>query len=452
MTRPHVIVLPQVAVDFLAAPEGRHGKAAVRLFHGWMERKNRWLESLTRVDVELFLANPAEKPILATTRNGYRYILFRYLDWLRAREFISFDSAWLRVRRQELPESAEHFLESLRPTLKPATCAQYRQSLRLLHNWLAENDIVMQTLNRAQMSQWLQYLHAERGQGAHTRVNVIVAARVYLRALNDAGLLDADADGLIRSSDLPKLPIYLPRPIAPEADQELQRRLASSEDPYQQGLLVMRNTGLRVGELSGLTIDCVRKDELGNTFLKVPLGKLNNERLVPLDERTLAVVEGLQRTGRPERELLIETIRGHKTRHLHLKAALDEASAGIAIPDGMTTHRLRHTYATSLLNAGMSLMGVMKLLGHRDYRMTLRYTEITLETVGKEYRAALTQLETRYRIALTAPGPVQLDPDEALGDIIRWVQKRAGQSVDQQKRASALVKRLKRIREEVGDL
>ena len=33
----------------------------------------------------------------------------------------------------------------------------------------------------------------------------------------------------------------------------------------------MRNTGLRVGELSGLTIDCVRKDELGNTFLKVPL-------------------------------------------------------------------------------------------------------------------------------------------------------------------------------------
>ena len=47
---------------------------------------------------------------------------------------------------------------------------------------------------------------------------------------------------------------------------------------------------------------------------------------------------------------------------------------------------------------------------------------------------------------------MQLDPDEALGDIIRWVQKRAGQSVDQQKRASALVKRLKRIREEVGDL
>lgn len=91
-----------MAVGFLAAPEGRHGKAAVRLFHGRMERKHRWLESLKRTDVERFLANPAERPILATTRNGYRYILFRYLDWLRARELISFDSAWLRIRGQEL--------------------------------------------------------------------------------------------------------------------------------------------------------------------------------------------------------------------------------------------------------------------------------------------------------------------------------------------------------------
>jgi site-specific recombinase XerD len=336
--------------------------------------------------------------------------------------------------------------------LKPASCGNYRKSLRLLHSWLDGHDIALRTLGREQMSQWLQYLHIERGQSAATRVSVIVAVRVYLRALNDARMLDADADALIRPSDLPKLPVYLPRPLAPDADNELQKRLASSADPYQQALLVMRNTGLRVGELSSLTIDCVRKDDIGNVFLKVPLGKLNNERLVPLDARTLRVVESLQRGGRAERQLLIETIRGRRTHQFHLKAALDEAAEGLTIPDGLTTHRLRHTYATTLLNAGMSLMGVMKLLGHRDYRMTLRYTEITLETVGKEYRAALTQLETRYRVALTTPGDAPLDPDEALTDIIRWVQKRAGQSVDEQKRALALVKRLKRIRKEVGNL
>ena len=50
------------------------------------------------------------------------------------------------------------------------------------------------TLSREQVSRWLQYLHAERGQAPATRVNVIVAVRVYLRALNDSGLLDADAE------------------------------------------------------------------------------------------------------------------------------------------------------------------------------------------------------------------------------------------------------------------
>jgi hypothetical protein len=97
----------------------------------------------------------------------------------------------------------------------------------------------------------------------------------------------------------------------------------------------------------------------------------------------------------------------------------------------------------------MSLMGVMKLLGHRDYRMTLRYTEITLETVGKEYRAPLAQLEKRYRLALTTVAPAALDPKETLGDIIRWVQKRGGDDPRGQRRAKLLVKRLKRIRDEV---
>jgi len=64
----------------------------------------------------------------------------------------------------------------------------------------------------------------------------------------------------------------------------------------------------------------------------------------------------------------------------------------------ITPHRLRHTYATSILNGGMSLVGVMKLLGHHSLRMTLRYAEITQETVVKEYYEALTQIEQTYQL------------------------------------------------------
>ena len=97
---------------------------------------------------------------------------------------------------------------------------------------------------------------------------------------------------------------------------------------------------------------------------------MNNERLVPLDDQTLAVIEGPQRAGRLERALLLETARGHKTRHVHLKAALDEATVGIEIADGMTTHRLRHTTASLLIMAGANPAAVRKIMRHSDPKMT----------------------------------------------------------------------------------
>ena len=143
-------------------------------------------------------------------------------------------------------------------------------------------------------------------------------------------------------------------PLEPDTDHALRQRLAASDDKYQRGLLLMRNTGIRIGELASLEFDCLRCDEAGNQFLKVPLGKLNNERLVPIDESTLALVQHLQHQGATPRTWLLETVRGRRGRWVHFKAALEAACDGLDIPNGMTSHRLRHTYATSLLNAGMS--------------------------------------------------------------------------------------------------
>ena len=349
-----------------------------------------------------------------------------------------------------LPELAADFVDSLKVSLKPSTCSQYRSNLFTFHDWLADQKLTVTELDRAQVSRWLGHL-VERGQAPVTRINVINAVRAYLRALDDAGLLRTPAEELLRASDLPKLPKYLPRPVSPAIDQELQRRLEASSHRYQRGLLVMRNTGLRVGELAALSIDCVWEDELGNAFLKVPLGKMNTERLVPLDKRTLAFVQALQRDGRPQRQLLLESDTGLQLNRGRFASALREATVGMTIPGRMTTHRLRHTYATRLMGAGMSLTSIMKLLGHTNYRMTLRYAEITLETVGTEYRAALAQLETRYSIPLTAAALPPLVPDDALRDVIRWLQKRAKTSA-QRERVATVVKRLRRIRDELKDL
>lgn len=351
------------------------------------------------------------------------------------------------TRPRKLPALAADFVDSLKVRLKPSTIQQYRSCLFVFHDWLEAHRHSVTALNRQQASRWLRHL-VERGQSPVTRANYINPVRAYLRALDDAGLLTTPADELIQRADLPKIPVYLPRPFSPAIDRELQRRLAASSHRYHRGLLVMRNTGLRVGELSGLSFDCIWEDELGQAFLKVPLGKLNTERLVPLDKRTLALVKDLQRTGRPARRLLLESDRGLQPHRGIFAAALREVAVGLSIPSGVTTHRLRHTYATTLLGAGMSLPSLMKLLGHTDYRMTLRYAEITLETVGTEYRAALAHLEKRYPIALTSKAAPPLDPGDVLRDVIRWVQKRETNAAEQKR----LVKRLRKIRDELSDL
>ena len=102
-----------------------------------------------------------------------------------------------------------------------------------------------------------------------------------------------------------------------------------------------------------------------------------------------------------------------------------------------------------MLNAGMSLVGVMKLLGHRDYRMTLRYTAITQETVGKEYFEALTRLQARYAV-LQNTGAAELNPLKTISDVVAWVKNRLDLELGDSRAARVLTKRLLRLRESLA--
>jgi integrase len=54
--------------------------------------------------------------------------------------------------------------------------------------------------------------------------------------------------------------------------------------------------------------------------------------------------------------------------------------------DRMTIHRLRHTYATLMMSGGMSIVSLMKILGHKDIRMTLIYGDVSQEKIHYEYK------------------------------------------------------------------
>ena len=165
-----------------------------------------------------------------------------------------------------------------------------------------------------------------------------------------------------------------------------------------------RACGLRIGELLDLELDCVHEIPGNGAWLKVPLGKLDTERMVPLDDETVALIDRIvatrsegrplphPRTGRPAQFLF--THHGRRLAQQALRLELDRAGEAAGIGH-VTPHQLRHTFATAMVNAGVSLQALMALLGHVSAEMSLRYGRLFDTTVRAEYERALELAKAR---------------------------------------------------------
>jgi integrase len=245
------------------------------------------------------------------------------------------------------------------------------------------------------------------------RARRVLAVANFLAEITEWGWPDAPPRRLLHRADVPRLPRPLPRYLPVDADRRLGEQLARS--PYRlaaAALLLQRACGLRIGELLDLELDCVHEVDGQGWWLKVPLGKLATERMVPLDEETLALVDRVvatrspgrplphPRTGRPAQFLF--THHGKRLSQQALRAELNRAADAAGLGP-VTPHQLRHTYATALVNAGVSLQALMALLGHVSAEMSLRYARLFDTTVRAEYERALDLAKTRL-------GPLPADP------------------------------------------
>ncbi len=248
-----------------------------------------------------------------------------------------------------------------------------------------------------------------------------------LAEITEWGWPDAPTRRLIFRSDHPRLPRPLPRYLPVDADRRLTETLQASDYRLAaDALLLARAVGLRIGELLDLELDCVHEIVGHGSWLKVPLGKLDTERMVPLDDETVALVDRIsltRSTGRPlphpRTGRATQFLFTHHGRRLSQNAVRAELarSAEVAGIGHVTPHQLRHTYATALVNAGVSLQALMALLGHVSAEMSLRYAHLFDATVRAEYERALTLAKTRIGPMPTPTGrttiPVTAD---AAGD------------------------------------
>jgi integrase len=239
-----------------------------------------------------------------------------------------------------------------------------------------------------------------------------------LSEITEWGWDDAPARRLVFRSDHPRQPRPLPRYVPVDADRRLIAALdASTYRLAADALLLARAVGLRIGELLDLELDCVHEIPGHGAWLKVPLGKLDTERMVPLDDETVALIDRITttrstgrplahpRTGRPTQFLFTHHGRRLSQTAVRKELARSAETAGIG---HVTPHQLRHTYATALVNAGVSLQALMALLGHVSAEMSLRYAHLFDTTVRAEYERALDLAKSRIGAIPTPTGRTRI--------------------------------------------
>ena len=307
------------------------------------------------------------------------------------------------------------YLERKTGTCRPKTVSSLATRLSHFGRFLAETDPTLSSLAALDRCRHIEpYLNSvavavstKTGEPITTadQSRRVLAVASFLRDISDWGWPDAPARRLVFPADLPRLPRPLPRYLPADADRRLTEALARSEYRLAaDALLLARACGLRIGELLDLELDCVHEIDGHGSWLKVPLGKLDTERMVPLDDETVTLIDRVAatrtpgrplphpRTGRPAEFLF--THHGRRLSQSALRAELSRAAATAGIGH-VTPHALRHTYATALINAGVSLQALMALLGHVSAEMSLRYARLFDTTVRAEYERALDLAKTR---------------------------------------------------------
>jgi integrase len=295
----------------------------------------------------------------------------------------------------------------LETTLQPSTMHHYRRTVRLFLGYLNENfpevSKPSQLRRDPHVLGWLEYLWKLRtttGSPLHssTRGQHVLRLRTLLDLLADWP--QPPMPGLLRGQDVPPRQYRLPRPLTPEDDARLQQHWAGATDVFSCALLLQRWTGLRIGECVDLAPDCLRHLGDNRWSLHVPHGKPRSERWVPVDDQVRVVIERLAflRTLPPgaDPQFLLPRPKGRSALLSSLRKTLRQAAEQVGIQAHIVPHQLRHSYATSMLRAGVSLPALMKLLGHHNANMTLLYVEVTQQDLQREYQAA--RLQPRHHV------------------------------------------------------
>jgi integrase/recombinase XerC len=280
--------------------------------------------------------------------------------------------------------------------LSSHTVAAYERDLRHLREFLAEygHEGGWSEVDRLTLRSFLGWCD-RRGLSRRSVSRKLSAVRTFFRFLHLEDRVPANPARAVRSPKVEKkLPGHVRAPEIRAIFEVAEARAAENELAGTRDLVVLEllyGSGLRLSELQGLDLS-----DLDHRRGQVKVrGKGGKERIVPLTSATgramqryiLRREETCARSAAPETALLVNA-KGTRLHRRSIQRSVSRLLEAAGAEQGLSTHSIRHSFATHLLDAGADLMAVKELLGHASLSTTQVYTHTSRERLKQVYKDA----------------------------------------------------------------
>lgn len=297
---------------------------------------------------------------------------------------------------------AEQYIDHLEVVrrLSPHTVAAYRRDL-------AEFDAFCKTKNlyrigeisAAEVRLYSAKLHAKGLSGASLQRKLSSIRGLYNFYSENIASSDRHRKNPALNVKAPKTKRKLPKPV--DVDQlghllNQYRELAAQEKGTEkQQAIASRNyailellygSGMRLAELCSLTVDCINLRESSVSVT----GKGSKQRFLPLGSKALSAIQAWLKLrgalmGDTEQRALFLAKTGAPISHRSIQQLVNRAGAKLPNQENLHPHKLRHSYASHILESSQDLRAVQELLGHASISTTQVYTHIDFQQLSKAY-------------------------------------------------------------------
>lgn len=284
--------------------------------------------------------------------------------------------------------------------LSPQTVRAYADDLRefgdFLDRYYGAPEWSWGGVDRLAIRSWMGDCATRRGLSRTSIARKLSSVRSLYRFLHVEGRVDANPARAVRTPKRERhLPGFLTRDQMDSLFETAQMRADAGGFHGLRNLAIVElfySAGLRLSELQGLN---VRDVDLVSDRVRV-MGKGRKERIVPVGRVALRALRGyfdareavIAGATRPEGRAVFVGQTGKRLSVRQIQNIVGEFLRGVAGETGLSTHSLRHSFATHLLDAGADLMAVKELLGHASLSTTQIYTHTSKERLKAVYRNA----------------------------------------------------------------